>query len=86
MCCLRYLPDVAPLLGMKGADDGAVWSAFEALPAVRRDELALDIFYLVLRDAGIRVSGNFNVAALQPPGAGVRLYIEDATHRVAWQQ
>jgi hypothetical protein len=40
------------LLGLKGATNDQVWNEFQELPIADRDRLALDIFYLVLRDAG----------------------------------
>jgi len=48
----RYLPDLGQLLGLDNASDGDIWSAFEQLPEKRQETLALDIFFLVLRDAG----------------------------------
>jgi filamentous hemagglutinin family protein len=48
----RYLSSLATMLGMDGASDADVWSAFSKLPAEQQDSKALDIFYLVLRDAG----------------------------------
>ncbi len=48
----RYLPELGALLGFEGGSNGEVWTAFSRLPAERRDALALDIFHLVLRDAG----------------------------------
>ena len=48
----RYLPDLATLLGISGQSDQSVWSAFQALAPDQQDRLALDIFYLVLRNAG----------------------------------
>ncbi len=47
-----YLGDLGTLLGLKGASDDTVWTVYQALPASQRATLALDIFYLVLRDAG----------------------------------
>jgi filamentous hemagglutinin len=47
-----YLPDLGTLLGLTGASDDQVWTAFNQLPKDEQDSLALDIFYLVLRDAG----------------------------------
>ncbi len=47
----RYLADLAPLLGLQNQSDAAVWSAFNQLPAEEQDQLALKIYYLVLRDA-----------------------------------
>ena len=48
-----YLPDLGSLMGLPaGASDAAVWQAFNALPAENRDVYALNIFYMVLRDAG----------------------------------
>jgi filamentous hemagglutinin len=48
----RYLPDLGVLLGLGGASNQQVWDAFQHLPTAQRNGLALDIFYLVLRDAG----------------------------------
>lgn len=48
----RYLPELGDLLGLPGADRAAVWDAFRAHTPEVQDQLALDIFYLVLRDAG----------------------------------
>ena len=49
----RYLSQIATLLGMNtGSTLSQIWSAFELLPADQQDRVALDIFYLVLRDAG----------------------------------
>jgi hypothetical protein len=48
----RYLPDLASLMGMSSASDADVWNAFNQKSAAQQDALALDIFYLVLRDAG----------------------------------
>ena len=49
----RYLPQVAAVLGLKTDSElSQIWSAFEQLPAEQQDRVALDIFYLVLRDAG----------------------------------
>ena len=49
---VRYLPDLGAVLGTGGAGDAQVWSAFESLPSSQQDIDALDIFFLVLRDAG----------------------------------
>ncbi len=49
----RYLPQVAALLGLQtGSDLSQIWSTFEQLPSEQQDRVALDIFYLVLRDTG----------------------------------
>ncbi len=48
----RYLPDLGTLLGLTGASDSETWAKFESLPPEDQDQFALDIFYLVLRDAG----------------------------------
>ena len=55
----RYLPELRTLLepllpneDLTNATNQEVWTAFEKLSASRRELLALDIFYLVLRDAG----------------------------------
>jgi filamentous hemagglutinin len=48
-----YLPQLGELMGLPAGDsDNDVWQAFGQLPASRQDALALDLFYLVLRDAG----------------------------------
>jgi len=47
-----YLPDLGSLMGLSGADDQTVWNAFSKLSAEQKATYALDIFYLVLRDAG----------------------------------
>ena len=80
----RYLPDLGVLMGLSGADDAQIWAAFSQLPADQQDLLAVDVFYLVLRDAGRDHnlpsgpgSGNYDagfaaIAALFPgnPGPG----------------
>jgi filamentous hemagglutinin len=48
----RYLPELGKLLDVSGMSETAVWNLFQQLPIEQRDRLALDIFYLVLRDAG----------------------------------
>lgn len=48
----RYLPDLASAMGLNGESDQQVRAAFDALPDTEKDTLALQIFYLVLRDAG----------------------------------
>ena len=48
----RYLPDLGKLLGVSGMNGTAVWNLFRQLPIEQQDRLALDIFYLVLRDSG----------------------------------
>jgi hypothetical protein len=48
----RYLPDLGTLLGLSTASDDDIWDAFQQLPQSRQHTLALDVFYLVLRDAG----------------------------------
>ncbi|MGI9087067.1 MAG: filamentous hemagglutinin family protein [Chthoniobacterales bacterium] len=48
----RYLPALVSLLGLTNPNPGQVWDAFQQLPAEQQDDLALQIFYLVLRDAG----------------------------------
>ncbi len=48
----RYLPDLGVLLGLSTKDASQIWSTFKGLPPERQDQLALDVFYLVLRDAG----------------------------------
>ena len=46
------MPDLGVLLRLGGASNQQVWDAFQQLPTAQRNGLALDIFYLVLRDAG----------------------------------
>ncbi len=49
----RYLPVLGGLLGtQQSANASDVWADFERLSVEKRAELALQIFYLVLRDAG----------------------------------
>jgi hypothetical protein len=48
----RYLPDLATLLGLANATDAQTWTAFQHLPRQDQARFALDLFYLVLRDAG----------------------------------
>lgn len=48
----RYLTDLGALLGMPGASRADIWQAYKQKSAEEKDQLALDIFYLVLRDAG----------------------------------
>jgi filamentous hemagglutinin len=48
----RYLPDLGKLLGLTNASNSDVWAAFKKLPKEQQDTFALQIFYLVLRDAG----------------------------------
>jgi filamentous hemagglutinin family protein len=64
-----YLPDLAAVLNLGSLTNDQVWAAFQALPAANQDVLALDMFYLVLRDAGRDHNnpgspgfGNFNAA------------------------
>lgn len=49
---VRYLPLVGERLGLFSATAAQVWTAFNQLSTERRNALALDIFYVVLRDAG----------------------------------
>jgi len=49
----RYLPDLGTLLGLPtGSDPSDIWNQFTQLSTEQQDRLALDIFYLALRDAG----------------------------------
>ena len=49
----RYLPDLGTLMGLPSDDTTEhIWSAFGQLSSEKQDTLALDVFYLVLRDAG----------------------------------
>jgi filamentous hemagglutinin len=47
-----YLPDLATALGLGGESDAQVWETYQALPQSQQDAAALQVFYLVLRDAG----------------------------------
>jgi len=48
----RYLPALRLLLGTPALSDVQTWNVFKQLPLEKRNALALDIFYQVLRDAG----------------------------------
>lgn len=48
----RYLPSLRLLLGEVTQSDAQTWSVFKQLPLEKRNALALEIFYQVLRDAG----------------------------------
>ncbi len=48
----RYLPALGDLMGFEAGTDAQVWAAFDQLPVEKRDALALQVFYLVLRDSG----------------------------------
>jgi filamentous hemagglutinin family protein len=49
----RYLPDLGTLMNLPLTESTAdIWTAFSELPVEQQDKLALDVFYLVLRDAG----------------------------------
>ena len=49
----RYLPQVATILGLaKDSPVTQIWSQFQQLPGDQKDRVALDVFYLILRDAG----------------------------------
>ncbi|HVS52042.1 MAG TPA: filamentous hemagglutinin family protein [Opitutaceae bacterium] len=62
----RYLADVRDLLSLSNANDAQTWAAYQQLAIERRRRVALDVFYLVLRDAG-RDHGN-------PASPGFRTY------------
>jgi hypothetical protein len=47
----RYLPELGKLLSLTGATNVEVWDAFDHLSIEDQDTLALDIFYLVLRNS-----------------------------------
>ncbi|HEY1412853.1 MAG TPA: filamentous hemagglutinin family protein, partial [Rhodopila sp.] len=76
-----YLPDLAALMGLSNTSLNGTWAAFNQLSADQRDQLALQIFYLVLRDSGRNHSvatsagfGNYNagfaaISALFPKPA-----------------
>jgi hypothetical protein len=48
----RYLPDLGTLLGLSNSTNSQIWSTFESLSPEQQDQFALDVYYLVLRDAG----------------------------------
>ena len=48
----RYLPVLAGLMGLGSTTDAQVWAAYSQLPVEKRDALAIEVFYVVLRDAG----------------------------------
>ena len=48
----RYLPEIGPLVGLGGAPDSDIWAKFVSLLAEEQKQIALDVFYFVLRDAG----------------------------------
>jgi hypothetical protein len=47
----RYLPELGKLLSLSGAANPVVWNAFNQLSIEEQKSLALDIFYIVLRNA-----------------------------------
>src|SRR5262249_3680418 len=48
----RYLPEIGPLIGLDGAAAADIWAKFVSLPLEEQEQVALDVFYFVLRDAG----------------------------------
>jgi hypothetical protein len=48
----RYLPELGALMDLSSAGEAQVWEAFQKLSDEQKDSLALDVFYLVLRDSG----------------------------------
>ena len=48
----RYLPDLGALLGLTGATNDQIWTAFNRLSQEKRDSLSTALFYAVLRGAG----------------------------------
>jgi hypothetical protein len=48
----RFLPELGKLLGLTNASDSDIWAAFNQLPKEQQDTFALQVFYIVLRDAG----------------------------------
>jgi filamentous hemagglutinin len=48
----RYLPELGKLLGLVDPTDLQVWTAFQSLSEKEQASRSLDIFYLVLRNAG----------------------------------
>ncbi|MCE0483751.1 MAG: filamentous hemagglutinin family protein [Methylacidiphilales bacterium] len=65
----RYLSDLGDLLGLTDATDDQIWSTFNQLPQEQRNNLSLQIFYLVLRDAG-RDHNNSNAPGASTYSAG----------------
>ncbi|MHA3772468.1 filamentous hemagglutinin family protein [Verrucomicrobiota bacterium sgz303538] len=48
----KYLPEIGKMLGLSSASQSQIWAKFQELPAEKQANLALNVFYLVLRDAG----------------------------------
>ncbi len=48
----HFLPELGTLLGMNGASNQDIWNAFNGKSTEQKATYALDVFYLVLRDAG----------------------------------
>jgi filamentous hemagglutinin len=48
----RYLPELGKLLGLTNASNSEIWTQFQQLSPEKQDALALDVFYLVLRNSG----------------------------------
>jgi hypothetical protein len=48
----RYLPELGRLLGLMNASNSEIWTQFQQLSPEKQDALALDVFYLVLRNSG----------------------------------
>ncbi len=46
------MPELGDLLGMSGASNQDIWSAFNGKTSEQKATVALDVFYLVLRDSG----------------------------------
>jgi filamentous hemagglutinin family protein len=48
----RYLPELGKLLGLTNASNDEIWAQFQQLSEEKQAALALDVFYLVLRNSG----------------------------------
>jgi hypothetical protein len=48
----RYLPELGKLLGLTSASNDEIWAQFQRLSQEKQAALALDVFYLVLRNSG----------------------------------
>ena len=80
----RYLPDLGQLLNLSDASNAQVWTAFQALSQEKQDDLALDIFYLVLRDAG-RDHNDSNASGASDYAAGFAAIKALFPTSTAWQ-
>jgi len=81
----QYLPQVATLLGMaKDSPVSQIWSQFQQLPVDQKDRVAMDIFYLVLRDAG-RDHNNPKAVGFGNYNAGFAAIADLFPNATSWQ-